>query len=208
VLLWCDRHCCLCKKACGVNIEVHHLVPKGKDGGDEIENAMPLCFDCHSEVLRYNDKHPRGTKYKVDELKARRDQVYEEFTRSLVPPIHYTITQRLPAGGVRQLPDVGFWIQNLGDSLPVRGRVLLDIILNGNPTGPPAVGYYSGQKLWNLNPRSGVSGHFPLPDGIGDDVRIEVKIDLSIIDAYNREHRNLPVGYVYLRDGNDWYLEP
>ena len=25
VLLWCDRHCCLCRKPCGINIEVHHL---------------------------------------------------------------------------------------------------------------------------------------------------------------------------------------
>lgn len=34
VLLWCDRHCCLCKKACGVNIEVDHIVPESESGSE------------------------------------------------------------------------------------------------------------------------------------------------------------------------------
>src|SRR5258706_8287563 len=106
VLLWCDRHCCLCKKGCGMNIEVHHLVPEADGGGDDIDNAMPLCFDCHSDVNRYNNEHPRGTKYKIDELRNRREQVYEEFTRHLVPPIDAQITQAIP-GGSRIFPDVG-----------------------------------------------------------------------------------------------------
>ncbi|MFB3814583.1 MAG: HNH endonuclease [Terriglobales bacterium] len=45
VLLWSDWHCRLCKKACGANIEVHHLVPEHDNGGDAIDNAIPLCFD-------------------------------------------------------------------------------------------------------------------------------------------------------------------
>ena len=96
VLLWCDRHCCLCKKACGVNIEVHHIIPEASGGSNDIDNALPLCFNCHSEVSRYNTEQPMGTKYKPEELKARREQVYEEFTRHLVPPIHYEITNYLP----------------------------------------------------------------------------------------------------------------
>lgn len=86
VLLWCDRHCCLCKKACGINIEVHHIIPENQGGNSELDNAIPLCFECHSNVGNYNVQHPRGTKYKPDELKARREQIYEEYTRHLVPP--------------------------------------------------------------------------------------------------------------------------
>ena len=29
-LLWSDRHCCLCGKQCGINIEIHHIIPKAK----------------------------------------------------------------------------------------------------------------------------------------------------------------------------------
>ncbi|MCH7886137.1 MAG: HNH endonuclease [Planctomycetes bacterium] len=62
-LLWCDRHCCQCKKQCGVNIEVHHIVPEVDGGDDDIENAIPLCFDCHCDVGGYCNKHPIGNKY-------------------------------------------------------------------------------------------------------------------------------------------------
>jgi len=168
-LLWCDRHCCLCKKARGVNIEVHHIVPQGQGGSDEIDNAIPLCFDCHSEVERYNSDHPRGNKYKPEELKARREQVYEEFTRHLVPPLHYEITQIIPIGGGehrRAFPDVGFILQHVGDSLPVKVRVIIESVMSGKSKALPSE-LYSGKKLWNLNPRHMFSGHFEMPSTRG-----------------------------------------
>lgn len=72
-LLSSRRQCCLCEKKCGVKIECHHIV---QGGPNTFENCIPLCFDCHSEVKHYNDKHPRGTKYTPSELRARRDQWY------------------------------------------------------------------------------------------------------------------------------------
>src|SRR6516165_11946276 len=80
VLLWSDRHCCLCKKACGLDIEVDHIKPVAAGGTNAIDNAIPLCYKCHAKVHHYNDLHPRGTKYWNEELKIRREQVYEEFT--------------------------------------------------------------------------------------------------------------------------------
>jgi hypothetical protein len=47
-LLACARYCCLCHKFCGNKIETHHIV---QGGGDTFENCIPLCFDCHAEVL-------------------------------------------------------------------------------------------------------------------------------------------------------------
>jgi len=210
VLLWCDRHCCLCKKACGVNIEVHHLVQESEGGSNDIDNAIPLCFDCHSEVTRYNEKHPRGTKYKVDELKTRREQVYEEFTRHLVPPIHYEITQQLSDKRTRTFPDVGFVISHLGNSLPVRVRVTVESVLpDGNIVLPD--NFYSGKKLWSLNPRSSFSGHFNMPENlipVPEDSQLELRVQISIIDQYEREHSYLPTGYVYAPERNLWYGEP
>ena len=48
LLLGATCHCCLCKKACDIFIEVHHLIPEKDGGTDDEDNAIPLCFDCHS----------------------------------------------------------------------------------------------------------------------------------------------------------------
>lgn len=55
VLLWCARHCFWCGKFAGVGIEVAHLERENSD----IDNAIPLCFDCHAAIGHYNTKHPR-----------------------------------------------------------------------------------------------------------------------------------------------------
>ena len=36
--------CCICRMPF---IEVHHIIPKSKRGGDNIKNAAPLCASCH-----------------------------------------------------------------------------------------------------------------------------------------------------------------
>lgn len=209
VLLWCDRHCCLCKKACGVNIEVHHIDPEAQHGGDDIDNAIPLCFECHSFVQHYNDVHPLGSKYKPEELKARREQVYEEFTRHLVPPVHYEVTQSVAGGGTRTWPDVGFLVQNLGNALPVQLKIKVEIRADGQSLGSPDGPHYSGRCSWNLNPQSLVSGHFGIPTVLEKQPRkLEAIVNVTIIDTYEREHHNLPVAWVYMPDQNGWYFEP
>jgi len=73
----CNRQCCLCLKQCGVNIEAAHIIAEAEGGSNDAENGIPLCLDCHQEVGSYNDKHPRGNKIRPEELRARRDRVYE-----------------------------------------------------------------------------------------------------------------------------------
>ncbi|MBM4273323.1 MAG: HNH endonuclease [Deltaproteobacteria bacterium] len=209
-LLWCNRHCCLCGKACGTNIEIAHIIQKGKEGStSNIDNAIPLCFDCHSEIGKYNAEHPKGNKYRPKELKARREQIYEEYTRHLVPPINYTITQEQFNNPKRTLPNIGFNIHHLGDALPVKALVNIAIFLDGKYIGKPEAGLYAGEHLWNLNPRFAIFGHFYAPkvvvNGTG---KLEVKVEITVIDQYEREHRLLPIGYVYIREDNSWYLEP
>ena len=210
VLLWCDRHCCLCKKACGINIEVHHIIPENQGGNSELDNAIPLCFECHSNVGNYNVQHPRGTKYKPDELKARREQIYEEYTRHLVPPLHYQITQVLPDGrSKRNFPDVGFILTHLGDSLPAKVRIKIEAIEHKDSVHKFTGGHYYGEKLWHLNPRFSISGHFSIPDEIQKKAKpLKLRVSVSIVDQYEREHSYLPIEYIYVPDGNYWYLEP
>jgi hypothetical protein len=74
VLVACGRICCICRKFCGVRIELHHIKPQHKGGDDSLENCIPLCFDCHAEVEHYNTNHPRGRKFTPGELIKHRDK--------------------------------------------------------------------------------------------------------------------------------------
>ncbi|QDS99052.1 hypothetical protein HG15A2_23420 [Adhaeretor mobilis] len=53
------------------------MQPKGEGGADEIANAIPLCFECHAEIHSYNDKHPRGRKFRPKELKQHKENWLE-----------------------------------------------------------------------------------------------------------------------------------
>ena len=63
------RHCCVCHRYAGINIEVHHIKQEADGGSNTFENAIALCFDCHSFAGHYNNRHPKGTKYSQSELK-------------------------------------------------------------------------------------------------------------------------------------------
>lgn len=79
VLVACRRRCVLCGKFCGLNIELHHIVPHSKGGEDTFDNCIPLCFDHHAEVGQaYYVEHPKGTKYTEHELKRTRNKFYEQ----------------------------------------------------------------------------------------------------------------------------------
>lgn len=75
-LLKCKRYCCYCEEYKGRDIEVHHIVPKSDGGEDSFDNAIPLCFGCHSEIGSYNPRHPKGNRFRVDELKKIRNDFY------------------------------------------------------------------------------------------------------------------------------------
>lgn len=210
VVLWSFRHCCLCGKQCGTKIEVHHIIPKSKGGTDNIDNAIPFCFDCHAEVAAYQCEHPKGTKFSDKELKSRRDQVYEEHTRHLVPPLDFRVTQQIPGIDKRRVfPDVGFVVLNLSDYLKAQVFFKLEVILNNSKCEILKDGYYNGTKPWHMNPRLLAGGHFHIPKWARDaGQRLEVRVSCTIADIYARTHELLPVGWIYMWDKNDWYFEP
>lgn len=71
------RHCCVCHRYKGVKIEVHHIVQEADGGTNTFENAIPLCFDCHSDAGHFNTRHPRGTKFSKEELIKSRENWYK-----------------------------------------------------------------------------------------------------------------------------------
>ncbi|TAJ97573.1 HNH endonuclease [bacterium] len=55
-------------------MEIDHIVQKDDGGPDTYDNAITVCFDCHAEIHHYNPAHPKGRRFRPDELKAHRDQ--------------------------------------------------------------------------------------------------------------------------------------
>ena len=135
----------------------------------------------------YNDRHPRGNKLKIEEIKARREQIYEKYTREYVAPVRPEISQFVnplyPAqGGRRKFPDVSVCMANLSDYLPKRQ-------VNGHFE-------IANQRLRELRPND----------------RFEIRLQITQEDTLGRSHEWLPEGFVYrLRDGRTqdcWYAEP
>ncbi len=67
------RCCSICHKFCGNKMELHHISQRSKGGKDALENCIPLCLDCHTEVGSYNAEHPKGRKFSPAELRKHRD---------------------------------------------------------------------------------------------------------------------------------------
>jgi hypothetical protein len=210
-LLWSNRHCCVCDNRCGLDIEVAHIDPTG---GENFDNAIPVCYTHHAQIGRYNNEHPRGNKYRIIELKKRREQIYEKYTRHLIPPLLWYLVPRLgdPRPFEFELPRVGFVIENHGVHLPTKLKVMVSAFLGGkeidvriNPKKP----YYNQRITWNLNSGHNFYGNFSLDKrcvNSNDSLIVEVKI--TAIDTYERPHDLLPNCYTCVRKEKRWFTEP
>ncbi len=72
------RHCCVCHKPAGLNMEIHHIKPKKQGGDDSFENAIALCFDCHSDAGHYFAGHPKGSKLSPEELRKHKESWFAQ----------------------------------------------------------------------------------------------------------------------------------
>lgn len=69
-------HCCVCHRFDAGHVEVHHITPQTEGGPNDFENAIALCFDCHTWAGHYNRRHPRGFNYSPEFLRLARDSWY------------------------------------------------------------------------------------------------------------------------------------
>lgn len=69
-------HCCVCHRFDAGHTEVHHITPQAKGGSDDFENAIVLCFDCHTWAGHYNSSHPKGFRYSPELLRSARNAWY------------------------------------------------------------------------------------------------------------------------------------
>jgi len=128
------------------------------------------------------------------------------------PVIDFRITQSVRNNPLirREFPSIGFNISNPND-YPLRAKVEARPILGGKDLGllEDSKGYYTGEELWNLNPRKTIFGNFSVPKKCVDsteDLKIEVRV--TAIDQYGRSYAYLPQCWSYVRKHNYWFLEP
>ena len=214
-LLWSDRHCCICGKSRGLDIEVHHVEA---NGGNHIDNAIPVCYDCHARLGRYIDGQPRGNKYRIEEIKKRRDQIYERYTSHLIPGIVASAHPLRNERGIK-FPKVGFSITPSGRFIPVKAKLWIRIFLGKKDLGEVTNAerpYYCGGIRWNLNPGVTFLGNFVVPDECVDSNKgVKLEMRMTILDPYEREHELLPRCFNYVRPKKEepkeegwWFLEP
>jgi len=79
------RHCSICHRYKGIKMEVHHIIQEADGGENTLENAIPLCFDCHADAGHFNARHPKGTKYSIPELRKARDEWYKFVKENSIP---------------------------------------------------------------------------------------------------------------------------
>lgn len=75
LLVQTGRRCCLCGEL--HIIQVHHIVPLEKGGTDEIDNAIPLCANCHEKVHKSLGSSGMTRVYTANELKLHRTRAIE-----------------------------------------------------------------------------------------------------------------------------------
>lgn len=87
IFVKCARHCCVCHKGTGLNIEVHHIKSLKEGGDNSFENAIGLCFDCHADAGHYFADHPKGSKLSPEELVKHKESWFKIVeTHNIQPP--------------------------------------------------------------------------------------------------------------------------
>ncbi|WP_369991345.1 HNH endonuclease [Pseudomonas xanthosomatis] len=132
-LAGCGRRCCVCQNFCGTNMELHHIQPEADGGASTLENCIPLCLDCHSEVGHYNSRHPKGTKYRSSELRMHRDAWFKAMASA-------ERLKHIPSSQVPALPKEVYE----GQSLQFKGYLFQQTF-----TGPPNYEDFRADALEN-----------------------------------------------------------
>ncbi len=70
------RKCCICGRLHGV--QLHHIRPREEGGSDNIDNAIPLCPNCHDEVHSHHASGRVTRGYTSQELKLHRKRTIEQ----------------------------------------------------------------------------------------------------------------------------------
>ena len=80
----CKRHCCVCFKWCGTKMHLHHIIPRAQGGPDEIDNAIPVCLDCHAEIESRGNMGRQFTQAELREHRRRWLEICREQPAAII----------------------------------------------------------------------------------------------------------------------------
>ena len=203
---------CLRRRILSPDIPINLLMKKRIN----LEDYQQIPFDTPEELLRNvldNLLEPRQGIARAPSIQQPPTEEKRRF-----PLVHFYITQAVQNNPMikRKLPNVGFNIRNSGDS-PVRAKVKARVFLGsrdiglvkGSKRGGKYMGYYDGKVLWNLNPYTLFFGNFSVPKICAEtDENLRIEVSVTLIDVDGQKHKLLPVSWTFMRDKNDWFLEP
>ena len=97
--------CCRCHE---IGIDIHHIIPQAKGGSDDIDNAAPLCQNCHNRFganaeKRKEIRQMREWWYDVVEEKYHSDQPQFEKINETLLEIRQTQTQAVSRTDLAEL---------------------------------------------------------------------------------------------------------
>lgn len=73
------RRCCICSAL--HSVQLHHIIPAEERGTDDIDNAIPLCPNCHDEVHGRYASGRTTRAYTSNELKLHRQRTIESVNK-------------------------------------------------------------------------------------------------------------------------------
>lgn len=128
-LVKCGRHCCLCHRFVGTKIECHHIEPEADGGDDSLENCSAGPPHGSRSKGAYNPSHPKGTRFRPQELRAHRDKwhekmsnttpaIFDEERRAVDRAVYAKLRDAVPEGWVAEFLALHDWSQ------PIRVRDL------------------------------------------------------------------------------------
>jgi len=84
LMVKCGRRCCICRRFDPLHLHVHHIVEQAEGGTDEIDNLIPVCLTCHSDVHTHTKLTRRFT---ANELKGHKAVLIEMVANGTLLPI-------------------------------------------------------------------------------------------------------------------------
>jgi len=89
ILVRSARHCCICRKFRPLHLQIHHIIEQSEGGTDDIDNLIPICTYCHSDV---HTKTQLTRRFTSDELSMHRESVFELVNKGRLPSPDSIIT--------------------------------------------------------------------------------------------------------------------
>lgn len=82
VLSRCGRCCCICRRFKPIHLQIHHVIERSQGGSDDIDNLIPICLSCHTDV---HTRVPFTQRFTVEELKLHRENLYRLVAEGKLP---------------------------------------------------------------------------------------------------------------------------